>query len=107
MRHQQLKIIGLLVAIALIPTTAIASEIKVKTGSVEASTNRNGSIYVNTRKTRVRVPSRPASYWNYFRYWRLPWQSGNCRHSTYQKTTHVSQSGSRVVQNNVSSRTCY
>jgi hypothetical protein len=115
MKNNQL--IGFTLAIALLPSSAmlygsrsaIASEITVKTGNVEASTYRDGRIYVNTGNAEVEVPSHRTSYWNPFHSWRLPWQSkpnNNCYHSTYQKTTHVSESGSQVVQSHTSTRTC-
>ena len=99
--------LAIVAAIAFFPSVAIASDIRIRTGSVEASTSKNGSIYVNTGNSKVQVPARRTFYWNPFRYWRSPRQNANCRHNTYQKTTHVSQSGSRVVQSNVATRTCY
>ncbi len=100
------NLVGLFALIVLIPTTAIAGEIKVKTGNVEATTYSDGSVYVNTGRTTAQVPRYHSSpFWNPFRYWRLPWQS-KCRNSSYQRTTQVTRSGSRVVQSNVSTHSC-
>ncbi|MGF1540808.1 MAG: hypothetical protein ACFCU5_10225 [Pleurocapsa sp.] len=100
------NLVGLCALTILIPTITIASETKVKTGNVEVSTYRDGSVYVNTGTTTAQLPNRHSSrYWNPFPYWRLPWQN-NCRNSSYQKTTQVTQSGSRVVQSNVSTHSC-
>lgn len=89
-----------------------ASEVKVKTPNVEAVTSRDGSIYLNSGGTIVQVPNR-SSYrsWHPFRHWRLPWQSNrnvrsNCRYSSYQATSHVTQSSSSIIQSSVSHNTC-
>ncbi len=133
------NLVGLFALIVLIPTTAIAGEIKVKTGNVEAATYSDGSVYVKTGRTTAQVPRYYSSqFWNPFRYWRLPWQSqrllrrksgatprrfppqgnahqdttepaltvGKCRNSSYQRTTQVTRTGSRVVQSNVSTHSC-
>ncbi|MDJ0568445.1 MAG: hypothetical protein QNJ53_05305 [Pleurocapsa sp. MO_192.B19] len=113
------KLMGLVAVGIVLPSTAIAfcssaiaSEVKVKTTNVEAVTRSDGSVYVNSGGNTIKVPSR-RSYrsWNPFRYWRLPWQSyssnrSNCRHSSYQSTSHVTESNSKIVQSSVSSHTC-
>lgn len=92
--------------------SVFANEVKVKTPNVEAFTNRDGSIYLNSNGTIVQVPSR-SSYrsWHPFRHGRLPWQSNrnvrsNCRYSSYQATSHVAQSSSSIIQSSVSHNTC-
>ena len=114
------KLINLIVAGLVLPSItitswtglAIASPVKVKTANVEAVTRSDGSVYVNSGRTTVKVPSRRSHrYWNPIRYWRFPWQSYHsdrqtCRHSSYQSTSHVTQSSSRIVQSSVSSHTC-
>lgn len=100
------NLVGLCALMVLIPTTAMAGEIKVKTGNVEVNTHRNGSVYVSTGRTTAQIPrDRTSKFWNPFRYWRLPWQS-KCRNSSYQRTTQVTRTGSRVIQSNVSSHGC-
>lgn len=106
------RLVGLTALLILLPATAMSSEIRVKAGNVEASTYSDGSVYVNMGKTFARVSPRRFSrhrfsrHRNPFYYWHLPWQS-NCRNSSYQRTTQVMKSGSRVVQSNASSRTCH
>jgi hypothetical protein len=113
------NLMGLMVVGIILPMTVItaessvlASEVKVKTPNVEAVTSRDGSIYLNSNGTIVQVPSR-SSYrsWHPFRYWRLPWQNNNnvrsnCRHSSYQATSHVTPSSSSIVQSSISHNTC-
>lgn len=110
MRHRTMKytkLIGLATLLILLPTTAMANDIKVKAGNVEVNTYQDGSVYVNTGRTTARVePRRFSRYWNPFRYWRLPWQS-NCRHSSYQSTTQSTSSGGKVIQSRVSSHSCH
>jgi hypothetical protein len=98
------NLVGLLALTILIPTIAIAGETKIKTGNVEVSSDRHGRVYVNTGTTTAQLPSRHSYRWNPLRYWRLPWQN-DCRHS-YQKTTQVTQTGSRVVQSSVATQSC-
>lgn len=113
------KLMGVMAIGIILPATAItvenavfANEVKVKTPNVEALTNQDGSIYVNSSGTVVQVPSRSAyRSWYPLRYWRLPWQNknsvrSNCRHSSYQATSHVTQSGSSIVQSSVSHNSC-
>ncbi len=100
------NLVGLFALMVLIPTTAMAGETRVKAGNVEVSTYRDGSVYVDTGRTTTQLPHHHSSkFWNPFRYWRLPWQS-KCRNSSYQRTTQVTRSGSRVVQSNVSTHSC-
>jgi hypothetical protein len=113
------NLMGLMAVGIVLPITVIAAEssvfaneVKVKTPNVEAMTSRDGSIYLNSGGTVVQVPSR-SSYraWYPFRYWRLPWQSktnlrSNCRYSSSQTTSHVTQSSSSIVQSSVSRNTC-
>lgn len=113
------KLMGLMAVSIILPITAmtaessvLANEVKVKTPNVEAFTNRDGSIYLNSNGTIVQVPSR-SSYrsWHPFRHWRLPWQSNrnvrsNCRYSSYQATSHVTQTSSSIIQSSVSHNTC-
>ena len=113
------KLIGLLAAGIVLPTmaiatanVAIASEVKVKTSNVEAFTRSDGSIYVNSGGTSVRVPSRRTHrYWTPWRSWRFPWRSyttnrPTCRHSSYQSTSHITKSGKQTMQSSISSNSC-
>ena len=103
----------------VLPSTVIATndavwagEVKVNTPNIEAITRSDGSVYLNSGGTTVQVPSR-RRYWTPWRSWRLPWQSysstrssPNCRHSSYQSTSHVTASGSKITQSSVSSNLC-
>lgn len=114
------QLMGLLAMGIVIPSTAIAScnsaiasELKVKTPNVEAISRRDGSVYINSGGTTVQVPSRRTyRYWTPWRSWRLPWQSNynsirsNCRHSSYQSTSRVTESSSQIIQSSISSNTC-
>lgn len=111
----ELMVVGIVLpttAIASIPNSASAHEIKVDTGKVEAITRRDGSTYVNSGGTIVEVPRR-RSYrsWNPFRYWNFPWQSykssnrTGCRQSSYQATSTTSSG--RVIQSSSSRHSCY
>lgn len=96
-----------LIALSLmIPTTAIANNVRVQTNNVRATTQSNGDIYVNTGKTSISVPARRNYTWDSWRYWLPPWQSSNCSQSSYQQTTQVSSSGSQVVRHSSSSSYC-
>ena len=113
------KLIELMAVGIILPTTAIANmpksvtahEVKVSTPNIQAITRSDGSTYVNSGGTVVDVPSR-RSYrsWNPFRYWSLPWRSyksnrhTNCRQSSYQ-STKTTASG-RVVQSSSSRHSC-
>jgi hypothetical protein len=99
-----------LIALSIIvPTSAIANNVQVRTNNIQATTQSNGSIYVNTGKTAISIPARNThnnSIWYPWRYWRTPWQSNNCRQSSYQQTTEVSNSGSQVVRHSSTSSYC-
>lgn len=115
------KLMGLVAAGIVMPSTAIAygssvlaGEVQIKTANVEAVTRSDGSVYVNSGGNRINVPSRRSYRYGFpFRYWRFPWRNysrnsdrSNCRHSSYQSTSHVTQSNSKIVQSSVSSHTC-
>ncbi len=96
-----------LVAIVVSPKTL--AEVRVRTANVEAITRNDGSVYVNTGETTLKVPSR-RSYrnWNPLRYWN-PWRSNNfarCRNGSYQSTKQTTRSGDRTLHNSVSHRVC-
>jgi hypothetical protein len=99
-----------LIALSIIvPTTAIADNVRVRTNNIQATTQNNGSIYVNTGKTSISIPARNTHndrVWYPWRYWRIPWQSNNCYQSSYQSTTQVSNSGSQVVRHSSNSSYC-
>lgn len=111
------KLIGFVAMGVVIPSTVVATndsvlagEIKINTPNVEAVTRSDGSVYINSGDTKVQVPSRRRS-WTPWRSWRLPWQNysstrSNCRHSSYQSTSQVTSSSSRIVQSSVTSKTC-
>ena len=115
------KLIGFVTVSVVIPSTiivasssALAGDVQIRTPNLEAVTDRDGSVYINTGKTSVRVPSRRRD-WTPWRYWRLPWQGSNnvreryiskCRHTSYQSTSHVNASSSQIVQSSISSNTC-
>ena len=116
------KLIGLVAAGLILPSTAIAfsdsvlAEVKVKTNNVEAITRSDGSVYVDTGGTTINVPRRDtARYWNPFRYWSFPWQSrtnldrrtnnSQCHQSSYQSTQQNTQSG-HTVQHSSYSQGC-
>ena len=113
------KIIGFVAVGVVLPNTiiatnnsALAGEVKVSTPNVEAVTRSDGSVYINTGGTTVQVPSRRKA-WTSWRYWRLPWQQDNytrdsssCRHSSYQSTSQVTPSSSKIVQSSISSNNC-
>ena len=109
------KLIGLVAMGIVLPSifatnnNALAKEVRVNTNKVEAVTRSDGSIYINSGDTTVKLPSRRA--WNPWRSWRLPWQdysntSSGCRHSSYQSTSRVTASSSTIVQSSVSRNTC-
>ena len=112
------KLIGFVAIGVVIPSTvvatnssALAGDTRIKTSNVEAVTKSDGSVYVNTGGTTVRVPSR--RYWTPWRYWRLPWQSNfsdrsssNCRQTSHQSTSRINAFGSQIVQSSISSNTC-
>lgn len=112
------KLMGLLAAGIVLPSitvaycvSAIASEVKVQTPNIEAVSRRDGSVYVNSSGTTVQVPSRRTyRYWTPWRSWRLPWRSysdrSSCRHSSYQATSHITESSSQIIQSSISSNTC-
>ncbi|WP_019505997.1 hypothetical protein [Pleurocapsa sp. PCC 7319] len=110
------KLMGLVAIGMMLPSTLIASSIsvnastvQVKTSNLEATTHSDGSVYVNSGGTSVKVPSRRSyRYWSPWRSWRFPWQSyrsvpSNCHQSSYQSTSHVTRSSNRIVQHSVSS----
>ncbi|MGD1920140.1 MAG: hypothetical protein ACFCAD_15385 [Pleurocapsa sp.] len=113
------KLIGFVAVSVVVPSTiittnnsALAGDIQIRTPNVEAVTRSDGSVYVNSGDTTVRVPSR-RRYWTPWRYWRLPWQSNirdkhsyKCRHSSHQSTSRITSSGSQIIQNNIASNTC-
>lgn len=110
------NLIGFVAVGVVIPSTIVATnnsalaDVKVSTPNVEAVTRNDGSIYVNSGGTTVRVPSR-RRYWTPWRYWRMPWQNytrsnSSCRHSSYQTTTRVNSSGTQTIQSNISSNSC-
>lgn len=99
------KVTLFLVALSLIiPLSAIAENIQVRTNNVQVTTNSNGEINVDTGKTAVSVPDRRHHNWYPWRYWRTPWQS-NCRHSA-QQTTQMSNSDGKVVRHSSTSSYC-
>lgn len=85
----------------MLPVTAIGSEIQ--TNNVRASTNRDGSIYVQTGNTSVKVPPRRSYYrrWYPWQFWRRSSSSG-CRNKVYQRTSQTTRSGGRVVHSSAS-----
>lgn len=110
------KLMGLVTIGIMLPSTLTASavsvkasEVQVKTANVEATTRSDGSVYVNSGGTSVKVPSRRSyRYWSPWRSWRFPWQSyrsvrSNCRQSSYQSTSHVTRSSNKIIQRSVSS----
>lgn len=111
------NLIGFVAIGVVIPNTILAgnnsalADVKVSTPNVEAFTRSDGSVYVNSGGTTVTVPNR-RQYWTPWRYWRLPWQnnlkseSSNCRHSSYQATTRVTPSSSKIIQSSVVSNDC-
>ncbi|VEP13331.1 conserved exported hypothetical protein [Hyella patelloides LEGE 07179] len=88
----------------IIPATAIAGNVHVRTGNVQATTNSNGDVYVDTGRTSVSVPTR-RRIWYPWRYWRTSWQS-KCRQSSYQQTTQVRDSGGKVTHHSSTSSYC-
>jgi hypothetical protein len=90
----------------IVPTTAIANEVRVRTNNIQATTQSNGSIYVNTGKTSISIPARRNYTWNSWRYWLPSWQSNNCYQSSYQQTTQVSNSGNQIVRHSSTSSYC-
>ena len=129
------KLMGLVAAGLILPSTAIASsnsvlaEVKVKTNNVEAVTRSDGSVYVDTGETTINVPRRNTPrYWNPFRYWNFPWHLNSsdsrasdyaprlpsnggtlrdrqCHQSSYQSTQQTTQSG-HTVQHSSYSQGC-
>lgn len=111
------KLIGLVTISIVLPSTIIitndaawAGEVKVNTPNIEAVTRSDGSIYLNSGGTTVRVPSR-RRYWTPWHSWRLPWQNYSstrpkCHHSSYQSTSQVTASGNKIVQSSISSQLC-
>ena len=114
------KLIGFVTVSVVIPSTitvtnssALAGDVQIRTPNIEAVTKSDGSVYINSGKTTVRVPSR--RYWTPWRYWRLPWHNSNsvsdrytseCRHTSYQSTSHVTDSSSQIVQSSISNNIC-
>jgi hypothetical protein len=95
-----------LIALSIVvPTTAIANNVRVRTNNIQATTQSNGSIYVNTGKTAISIPARRNHIWNW-RYWLPSWQSNNCYQSSYQQTTQVSNSRNQVVRHSSTSSYC-
>ena len=88
----------------LVPSAAIAGGVRVSTDKVRATTNSNGSIYVNTAKTSVSVPPSRRS-WYPWRSWRTPWRN-DCRTEGYQNTTTQTTTSNGSVSRN-SSTTSY
>ncbi len=110
----ELTVVGIILptmAIANIPNSVSAHEIKVQTANTEAITHSDGRIYVNSRGTTVDVPGR-RNYrsWNPLRYLSLPWRSyqndrqANCQQSSYQ-ATKTTLSGS-IAQTSTSHHRC-
>ena len=111
------KLIGFVTVGVVIPSTitvasssAWAGDVQIRTPNIEAVTKNDGSVYINSGKTTVRVPSRPR-YWTPWRYWRLPWHNSNnvserytsnCRHTSYQSTSRVTDSSSQIVHRAIS-----
>ncbi|MDJ0691677.1 MAG: hypothetical protein QNJ41_24635 [Xenococcaceae cyanobacterium MO_188.B32] len=97
----------------LLPVAATGSDIDIQTNSVRASTNRDGSVYIQTGDTSVKVPPRRSYYrrsyrsWYPWQFWRRSWNSG-CQNKVYQRTTQTTHSGGRVVHSSTStsSRSC-
>ena len=86
----------------ILPSSAIADNVRVSTDNVRVTSSSNGNINVNTGKTSVSVPTRRHSTWYPWRYWRTH-QRSNCQRS-YQQTT-LSSSG-KVVHHSATSNYC-
>ncbi|MCC0177505.1 hypothetical protein I4641_11000 [Waterburya agarophytonicola K14] len=110
------NLIGFVAIGVVIPSTILAgnnsalADVKVSTPNVEAITRSDGSVYVNSGGTTVQVPSH-RRYWTPWRYWRLPWQNlkserSNCRQTSYQATTRITPSSSKIIQSSVASNGC-
>ena len=105
--HNRSKVaIGVVALSLMIPVSAIAGNVQVRTGNVRATTYNNGNIHVSTGKTSVSVPARRNSVWYPWRYWRTPWRSSTCRQSAYQQTSQVSNSGGRVTHHSSTTSYC-
>ena len=92
----------LAILVFLLPVPATGSSVEVKTDNVRVSTNRDGSAYVRTGNTSVRVPPRPSSQrWYPWQNWRFPWSS-SCQNKVYQTTTQTTHSGGRVIHSSTS-----
>ena len=92
-------------------SSALAGGVQIRTPNVEAITRSDGSVYINSRKTTVRVPSR--RFWTPWSYWSLPWQNNvsdrhtaRCNQTSYQSTSRVTASSRQIVQSSISHNTC-
>ena len=91
----------------LLPMAATGSDIDIRTNNVRASSNRDGSVYVQTGNTSVKVPPRRSYYrrsyyrWYPWQFWRRSWNS-SCRNKVYQRTTQTTRSGGRVIHSSAS-----
>lgn len=93
-----------LVALSIIvPSAAIAGGVRVSTDKVRATTNSNGSVYVDTNKTSVNVPVRRT--WYPWHSWRAPWR-GNCRQGGYQSTTITTRGNHSVTRQSSTTSYC-
>ena len=89
----------------MLPVAAIGSEIR--TNNVLVSSNRDGSVYVQTGNTSIKVPPRQSYYrrsyhrWYPWQFWRRYYRSG-CRNKVYQRSTQTTSSGGRVIHSSAS-----
>lgn len=96
--------LSLIALSVILPSSAIADNVRVSTDNVRVTSSSNGDININTEKTSVSVPTRRHSTWYPWRYWRTP-QRSNCQRS-YQQTTQLSSSGKKVVHHSATSNYC-
>ena len=114
-----IKLISFVAVGVVVPCTitatnnsALAGEVHIRTPNVEAMTGSDGSVYINSKKTTVRVPSR-RRYWTPWNYWSLPWQNNvsdrhtaRCNQISHRSTSRVTASSSQIVQSSISHNTC-
>lgn len=96
--------LSLIALSVILPSSAIADNLHVRTDNVRVTSHSNGNINVDTGKTAVSVPAKRSSTWYPWRYWRTPWRS-NCQRS-YQQTTQLNSDGEKVVHHSATSNYC-